>query len=525
MRRNLKKLAALGLTLCMSMSLLAGCGTSKDSATTEPAAEQTNEVATESTPDSEATEVATTAYDFSDREHYTIKLMMFGDATTEQCDAVAAELSKITEEKLNADVQLIRVGFGSYITQLNLALSSGEELDVFAPFTLNTTTLANNGQILALSDLLQAYAPETYAQITPEDFACTSVSGEIYAVPSNKDKGYSLGFMMRKDILDEIGVSVDDIQSFDDLHDVLVKVKESHPDMYPVVPDYAATFGYFEEDALIDNFGSLLDPYTSDELKLENFYASDYYNDLCTMMYQWTNEGLVMPDASSNTEGGNSLIAAGKAFGRFSHMKAGFDSENTTSTGTEIVSWIYRDALSVTTSASLGWAVSANSGDPERATALINLMYTDPEVSNLVINGIEGVHYQVVDSDKGIIDYPEGVDSSTVGYSRMAWGWPNEQISYIWNGDSETVWQELAEFNKNAKPSPAKGFAFDNASVLNEVTACTNVVSKYHNALIAGSVDPATTIPKFVKELEDAGINTIIAEKQKQIDIWAAMKK
>ena len=60
--------------------------------------------------------------------------------------------------------------------------------------------------------------------------------------------------------------------------------------------------------------------------------------------------------------------------------------------------------------------------------------------------------------------------------------------------------------------------------VLNEVTACNNVVTKYHNALIGGQLDPSTTIPEFVAELEKAGIDKIIAEKQRQMDEWAANK-
>ena len=45
------------------------------------------------------------------------------------------------------------------------------------------------------------------------------------------------------------------------------------------------------------------------------------------------------------------------------------------------------------------------------------------------------------------------------------------------------LWEQLGEFNKNAQPSPAKGFVWDNAEVLNEVTACNNVVEKYRAGL------------------------------------------
>ena len=37
-----------------------------------------------------------------------------------------------------------------------------------------------------------------------------------------------------------------------------------------------------------------------------------------------------------------------------------------------------------------------------------------------------------------------------------------------------------------------------------------------------GSLDPETELPKFQQSLKDAGIDEIIAEKQKQLDAWAA---
>lgn len=52
------------------------------------------------------------------------------------------------------------------------------------------------------------------------------------------------------------------------------------------------------------------------------------------------------------------------------------------------------------------------------------------------------------------------------------------------------------------------------------MAACANVVAKYDLALMAGSLDPETTIPQFIAELESAGANAIIAEKQKQLDAW-----
>lgn len=52
-----------------------------------------------------------------------------------------------------------------------------------------------------------------------------------------------------------------------------------------------------------------------------------------------------------------------------------------------------------------------------------------------------------------------------------------------------------------------------------------NVTAKYGPALQCGSLDPETTIPKFLDELKAAGADTIIAEKQRQLDDWLEANK
>ena len=154
---------------------------------------------------------------------------------------------------------------------------------------------------------------------------------------------------------------------------------------------------------------------------------------------------------------------------------------------------------------------------------MLNLMYIDPDVTNLLIFGIEGTHWQFLDEENDIIGYVDGVDTTNTNYTPvLGWMWPNQFVGHIWVGDEPDVWEVLDTFNKNSTPSMALGFVFDNAAVKNEVTACTAVVDKYYNSLMCGSIDPETALPQFNQELKDAGIDNIVAEKQRQLDEWNA---
>ena len=73
---------------------------------------------------------ASGAADASAQEPYTVKLLIPGDAKTEDCAAVAEAASAILEEKYNTTLEITRIGFGSYPDQVNLMFSSGEKLDV-----------------------------------------------------------------------------------------------------------------------------------------------------------------------------------------------------------------------------------------------------------------------------------------------------------------------------------------------------------------------------------------------------------
>lgn len=522
---KLKKCMALGLAAVMTASFVLGCGGGSGDETQAPAGDGAS-AASDASGDASADGGSGDLSEyFHSKDHYTLKVMAFGDADTDMLEKISAALSEITEEKLNCDVELTRIGFASYMQQLNLMLSSGDELDLFVPMA-DATDYVTAGQIQPVGELLEKFAPNLYNSLDERDWAPQTFVGEIYGLPVNSEKASVLGFGMRKDVCDELGIDYENIGSMDELHDILVQVKEAHPEMYPIVSNAGSMFASdvfsIGQDSCGDtyNLAVLEDPF-DEEAKVVSLYETDLFRETCERMYQWSQEGLIMPDASTNTDGCNTLMAAGKAFGYFQHMKPGWEREQTTSNGgVETVAWRY--GIPTYNGGSMAWFVPTASGDPERAVAFFDLMYSDPTVANLVINGIEGETYVVVDEEQGIINYPEGKDATTVGYSRQAWAWPNQQIGYFWEGDDLTLWDQYKEFHESSQTPVSYGFKFDSTMVMNQITACNNVLEKYVPALLCGSLDPDETIPVLNEEMKAAGIDDIVAEKQAQLDEYLA---
>ena len=350
------------------------------------------------------------------------------------------------------------------------------------------------------------------------------IRDSIYGVPSNKEKATGWGFAMNKEMADATGIDYSSIKTEEELEPLLEKVKEMYPDVYPIVSHVGSMSLMANSDDLGGDIGSL-ESVSSDSTEVINYYATDKYMNEMKLRYDWAQKGLIMPDASTSTEMANSLIGSGKGFGRFTNTKPGIEQEIEKESGKEIVVLDLVEPYTTTTRVDIVWYVPHNSDKPERAVQVLNEIYTNPDLANILINGLEGTHYEFTDKDNGVINYPDGVTASNTGYTSLPWAWPNEAISYVWEGNDPDIWDQTQEFNNNAVVSPAKGFAWDNTDVQNEVTACANVTAKYGPALECGSLDPETTIPKFLDELKAAGADTIIAEKQRQLDDWLEANK
>ena len=456
-----------------------------------------------------------------DGEYVKLVVWGVGSADTEACNEVAEAISVITREKIGAEVELVR---GMDAEQINLALTSGEPIDLmnYNNIAGQLASVVRNNYAMELDALLDEYGQGAKAIINPLDLDACRFNGKLYALPNQKDTSRSAGFAMRKDICDALGIVVPEYGTYDDVYEILKKVHAAYPDMDCLVPTWGG--GGMQStlpiDPLGDTLGVIENAYGTDTTVV-NHFDTKTYREFCEMMYKWNQEGLIMADATTTTE--NNLLS-GNGFAMFENWKPGKELEVYKGNGKEVYflkviePYKYTDVPNGNS-----FMIPYYSKNPEKAMELWNLMYTDPEVANLFINGIEGKHYVYTDDTKKIITTPEGVEPNATGYSSVDWSWPNQQITPVWKGGDPELWTKLNEFNQTKTASPAHGFSWNSNPVLNQVTACNNVISEYDVALRWGFMDPAE-IDNFVAKLEAAGINDIIAEKQKQLNEFLANK-
>lgn len=444
---------------------------------------------------------------------------------------VEEAINRITRDRIGVEVELMPLSASEQAQKVSLAMASGEQLDIFNTVGDLNTYIANN-QVYDITDLVHEHAQGAVDQVSEEFLKTTAKGGRIYAIPADKGIALAANLYYRKDIADELGLDFSQVQKLEDLTPLYQKVKEAYPEMAALTGgsgglELIHTLKDFEVDYLTDSWakpmGAVL---MGDSMTVENLYATDAFKSRVELMRQWYEAGYILKDSATTTASPQEIVAAGKAFSFIGNQAGNYGVQEASSMcGCEMgyirLSQPYLDTTAVNT---VTWAISSQCSNPEKALEFLNLTYTDKDIVNLIVFGLEGRDYVKVSEHE--MDFPQGMDANTVPYTaQFSCGVVGSQFhQFVHVGTPEDNNELMYRENHEAKTSPAFGFTFDSTAVKTEYTAVTNVINQYLPGLVWGSIDPETELPKFLDALKEAGLNEIIAEKQKQLDTWAAQK-
>ncbi|SFS23610.1 ABC transporter substrate-binding protein [Enterocloster citroniae] len=444
-------------------------------------------------------------------------------AHMDDMDEVFEEINKLTLEEINCTVEPLFFEYGNYNQQIALMLSSGEQLDLFMTGAKRGyATQVVNGSLVPLDDLIEEYCPAIQEYIPEDILKCTRVNGKCYAIPTVRDWGLNYSWMVTKEVYDKYDIGSYDIQTFNDLTPIFKKIVEGEG--VPCTAGLGAGKSVADaiDDALFDSlFDGLGGVEWGNNTKVVNIYETETYRNLLDLVHEWYEIGAIPADLSTQSSTPQELIASGYTSGMFYTWKPGHDTQESYKIGKDVVSVITTPSIRTTSDvASVMWSIPVNTVNKEKAAQFLNMMYGSKEYMDLFSYGIEGKHYQLIDKENGIIDYPEGVDSGSTTYSPQAgWLFGNQFLNYIFTPNQATLWKDTEEWNNSMEVvSPLSGYICDESSVTNEVAACQNVVSQYERTLGNGEVDPDTLLPQFISDLKAAGIDKIVAVKQQQVD-------
>ena len=517
----MKKLLAILLTLIMVLSLSA-CGSGDDNTSNGETSTTSSSGSSESS-DNKSGET-------EEPVHLVMNFLTFVGAPADTL-MVQDAMNAITKERYNIEVELQISDISSYKQALTLVLSSGEQLDIIQTITAGYNTLAQQGFLLDLEEngLMDQFGTGVVPAIGQSYVDACRIDGVLYGLPNGRDMAQGRGCAaIGTQYLEGIGYQVDTSKEIieiteEELNDIYAKLHAKYPDIEVYRPTTNSMNQFSDIDAIGGTvFGVLLNG--GQELKVENLFMSDYYKDYAQKMYEFNQMGYISQDAATDTTSVTELVKAGVLMSYTTGGKPGIKQQETNLCGMPMTIFQTKsDFVGASSAASFPWAIPINTVDAQASMTLLNAFYTDEDLANLLAWGIEGTHYQVLDS--GLITYAEGVDATNSGWSHnVGWEMPNQFITYVWDGNSPTLWEEIKTFNADAVKSAAMGFSFDTTNVATEITSVTNVYSEYQMGIEYGFLDPATAIDEMNDKMMAAGLDKIIAEKQAQLDAWSANK-
>ncbi|GHV67212.1 ABC transporter substrate-binding protein [Spirochaetia bacterium] len=419
-------------------------------------------------------------------------------------------------------VKLMPMGIADMTQKLNLMLASpSEPLDVF--FCRSFLSNIDKGQLVPLDEYLSDKGQGMVKTVGEVYLQAGRVNGVQYGIPSIRDMASGLGFLITKEYVDKYKLDISSIKKLEDIPPILATIKKNEPDFYPLSMN--AGFQLLRSinfDPLGDNFGVIM---PGNSTRVVNLFETSEYRQRVEFFHSWYRAGYISPDDAASNETAVSVMKAGKACAQFTANKPGIVTENELSTGRKLEFADLGNAI-VTTGGIQGiiWAVAHNTKYPDKAVELLNLFFTDPTLINLINYGIEGEHY--VKKTDGTITFPSGVTTMNSGYNLagMDWQLGNSYLAYPWEGKPADLAAQMKAFNDRGIVSSAYGFVFDNSKVLTQISALTAVADQYRQPLEYGAADPSL-LNEFNAKLKAAGLDVVIAEKQRQYDAWRASKK
>ncbi len=475
------------MTFVLSFFVLAGCSSNQN--------------------DDDKTEVAST-----DGSYPTITWYQIGAAPAAEAE-VEAEMNKILEPTVGADIDIVWYDYGEYEDKMNMKFSANEPMDIVFASPLAFEENVANKKYLPLDDYLNSdVLGDTKKEINEKFWTGVTVDDQIYAIPTNKEITTQLYYLFDSEMVDKYDFDPSKVTKMQDTEEFLQDVLKGEG-YAPISNDL--NWNGLGKDLSLDCVAALdlqvcLDP-ENPEAGYQWVYDIDGYQEEMEYVDHLIDTGSMMSDtldivdfattdhAMIKQEGfPGAEVTWEKTFGHdYDVQPIGKPVVTTDST---------RGSMNV---------ISATSENPELAAKVINEVNTNPELRTIFAYGVQGKQWDYNDDDK--IEFLDGASDYQVGVYEQG----NFFILPLAAGEPDDKWEQFEELNTTSTESPALGFAPDLSEFSAELANSKNMLDKHQVTLmLANFDDPDTDIAAGRADLEKVGFFDLIDEINKQYKAW-----
>lgn len=433
-------------------------------------------------------------------------------------EEIAGQINRIAGKEIGVEVELIPVDPSTAGRKYPLWLSRGEVIDLMFIRGEDIRFYSDKGLLSSLSGQLERNADTIRFQDRMLDGALTQGAkqqGKVYGIKNfSRQQNAGYGLWVSAAVLEEAGFVYDEnhLYSLEEIDRLLFEIKSRYSDSYPLgqitaEQNHTSALYYMKTG---NSLGADLITGVVDEetMQVKNFFETEAYQEFLMYMERWYRLEYVYPDnviyngsVKNLLEEGNVFLVPGSAYPGTMDLMLGKE--------TDYVCLKMVEPADSGTFPSDYWTVPITSRYPVEAVKFLNLLYEDQRLAYLFNYGIVEKHYEIADPKSRLLKPLFGGfynPFADIGDTRelYAFGTGAQQQ------EREALYEEVGWKEDT--------FVYSTQNVRRQIDEIQRVIDVYTPLLESGSVRRQENYVMFLKELREAGMDEVLADKQKQLD-------
>ena len=547
-----KRTICLLLAMIMVLSIvLAGCSKTAETpaadetpATTEPA-ETTDNTETPEAPE----ETAEPAL-----EQKTIQLMITGSGKQANSDKVWAAFNEQLQQYVpNTTVEFIDVSFDEYSEKFSQVLASGEGVDLaWTGWLINKPQNIADGNLMPLDDLLAEYG-QGIVDILGENVVeihRNAADGKLYYLPSWQGLcGERRGWLVVTEIAELAGDTwiedteaalnkwrnnysgIEDFQAvLDQASKYLAAAKEAGKLGAGI--NTGRAFGWSMYNGMYSFLGvggaEIGITYCDGTFTVKDGVAGEHYKLYAKTMADWYKEGYIRSDIMSvdtstlTTPKNGEITDTTYVFSCDPYLTEADQEAAIADAGMDMTYLPIEENAYLILGGDTSYAIPYCADEPERAMMVLNAIYSQPDLYNTLIYGIEGEDYTKNADGTITTSYVGASPTADDSYGIQRWIIGSCKNALINNGTDPNYYADLEALEETARVNPFLNFTFDRTNVEGICASILNVYYEYGPQIDNGVAGDnwEELYNNYMAARKDAGIEELVTEFQNQLNAY-----
>ena len=547
-----KRTICLLLAMIMVLSIvLAGCSKTAETpaadetpATTEPA-ETTDNTETPEAPE----ETAEPAL-----EQKTIQLMITGAGKQANSDKVWAAFNEQLQQYVpNTAVEFIDVPFEEYSEKFSQVLASGEGVDLaWTGWLINKPQNIADGNLMPLDDLLAEYGQGIVDILGEEvvEIHRNAADGKLYYLPSWQGLcGERRGWLVVTEIAELAGDTwiedteaalnkwrnnysgIEDFQAvLDQATKYLAAAKEAGKLGAGI--NTGRAFGWSMYNGMYSFLGvggaEIGITYCDGTFTVKDGVAGEHYKLYAKTMADWYKEGYIRSDIMSvdtstlTTPKNGEITDTTYVFSCDPYLTEADQEAAIADAGMDMTYLPIEENAYLILGGDTSYAIPYCADEPERAMMVLNAIYSQPDLYNTLIYGIEGEDYTKNADGTITTSYVGASPTADDSYGIQRWIIGSCKNALINNGTDPNYYADLEALEETARVNPFLNFTFDRTNVEGICASILNVYYEYGPQLDNGVAGDnwEELYNNYMAARKDAGIEELVTEFQNQLNAY-----